>query len=54
MPKKLNTKAYTMIIKKGEALDQQLEEQLKTRLIVESSLRYTILYFYISKKNRFL
>ncbi len=35
-PKELNTKAYAMILKKEEALNQQLDEQLKAELIVES------------------
>jgi len=35
-PRELNTKAYTMTLKKEEALNQWLDEQLKARLIVES------------------
>ena len=35
-PKELNTKAYTMTIKKEEALNQWLDKQLKAGLIVES------------------
>ena len=31
-----------------------MEEQLKIELIVESSLRYAVLCFYIPKKDRFL
>ena len=51
MLKELNAKAYAMIVKKDEVLNQQLKEQLKTELIVESSLRYVAYCFYISKKN---
>jgi len=54
VPKELNTKAYIMIVKENEALNQWLEEQLKMGLIVESSLRYVALYLYIPKKNRSL
>jgi len=53
-PKKLNAKAYMMMVKKEKALNQWLEEQLKTKLIVESSSIYTTLCFYISKKDRYL
>ena len=35
-PKELNAKAYAMTIKKEKALNQWLDEQLKTGLIVES------------------
>ena len=35
-PKKLNAKAYAMILKKEKALNQWLDEQLKAGLIVES------------------
>ena len=49
--KKLNTKAYTMILKEKEALNQWLNEQLKAGLIVESKSRYTALCFYIPKKD---
>jgi len=38
-------------IKEDKALNQWLEEQLKVGLIVESSLRYAVPYFYIPKKN---
>ena len=54
MPKKLNTKVYTMTVKKDEVLNQQLKKQLKTGLIVESSLRYVVYCFYIPKKYRSL
>ena len=37
--------------KENKALNQWLEEQLKVGLIVESSLRYTALCFYIPKKD---
>ena len=35
-PRELNTKAYVMMLKEEEALNQQLDEQLKVGLIVES------------------
>ena len=53
-PKELNTKAYVMTLKKEEALNQWLDEQLKAGLIVESKSRYTALCFYILKKNGLL
>ena len=53
-PKELNVKAYAMIIKEEEALNQWLDEQLKARLIVESKSRYVVLCFYIPKKDRSL
>ena len=53
-PKKINVKAYEMIVKEDKVLNQWLEEQLKIELIVESSLRYVALCFYIPKKDRFL
>ena len=37
VPRELNTKAYTMTLKKEEALNQWLNEQLKAGLIVESN-----------------
>ena len=40
-----------MILKKEKALNQQLDKQLKARLIVELKLRYTAPYFYIPKKD---
>ena len=42
------------MIKEEKALNQQLDEQLKAGLIVESKLRYITPCFYISKKNRSL
>ena len=51
VPKKLNPKAYAMILKEEEALNQWLDEQLKARLIVESKSRYVAPCFYISKKD---
>ena len=48
---KLNTKAYTMTLKKEEALNQWLDKQLKAGLIVESKSRYVAPYFYIPKKD---
>ena len=53
VPKELNAKAYTMTIKEDKVLNQWLNEQLKARLIVESSSRY-IVCFYIPKKDRLL
>jgi len=52
--KKLNTKAYTMILKEEEALNQWLDEQLKVGLIVKSKSRYAAPCFYIPKKNGLL
>jgi len=49
--KELNAKAYTVTVKKDKASNQWLDEQLKTRLIIESSSRYVALCFYILKKN---
>ena len=49
--KELNTKAYAMTLKEEEALNQWLDEQLKTGLIVESKSRYTAPCFYIPKKD---
>ena len=49
--KELNAKAYAMTLKKEEALNQWLDEQLKARLIVESKSRYTAPCFYIPKKD---
>ena len=54
VPKELNTKAYAIIVKEDKVLNQWLKKQLKAELIVESSLRYIALYFYIPKKNRSL
>jgi len=53
-PKELNTKAYAMTLKKEEALNQWLDEQLKAGLIVESKSRYVAPCFYIPKKDRLL
>jgi len=50
-PKELNAKAYTMTLKEEEALNQWLDEQLKTELIVESKSRYAVPCFYIPKKD---
>ena len=52
--KKLNTKAYTMTVKEDKILNQWLDKQLKTELIVKSSLQYAASYFYILKKDRSL
>jgi len=43
-----------MTIKENETLNQWLDEQLKAGLIVESSLRYIALCFYIPKKDESL
>ena len=48
--KELNAKAYVIMVKEKEALNQWLDKQLKARLIVESKLRYTAPCFYILKK----
>jgi len=53
-PKELNAKAYAMILKKEEALNQWLDEQLKADLIVESKSRYVAPCFYIPKKDNSL
>ena len=50
-PRELNAKAYTMILKEKEALNQWLDEQLKAGLIVESKSRYAAPCFYIPKKD---
>jgi len=50
-PKELNAKAYTMTLKEEEALNQWLDEQFKTGLIVESKSRYVVPCFYIPKKD---
>jgi len=50
-PKELNTKAYAMTLKKEEALNQWLDEQLKAGLIVKSKSRYAVPCFYILKKD---
>ena len=49
-PKELNAKAYAIMIKEEEALNQWLDKQLKARLIVESKSRYIALCFYILKR----
>jgi len=49
--KELNAKAYAIIVKEEEALNQWLDEQLKAGLIVESKLRYIAPFFYIPKKD---
>ena len=52
--KELNAKAYTITIKEEEVLNQQLNKQLKVRLIKESKSRYIAPCFYILKKNGLL
>jgi len=47
----LNAKAYAMILKEEEALNQWLDKQLKVGLIVESKSRYVVPCFYIPKKD---
>ena len=54
VPKELNAKAYAMTLKKEEALNQWLDEQLKAGLIVGSKSRYAVPCFYIPKKDRSL
>ena len=50
-PKELNAKAYIMMVKEEEALNQWLDKQLKVGLIVESKSRYAVPCFYIPKKD---
>jgi len=50
-PRELNAKAYAMMLEEEEALNQWLDEQLKTGLIVESKSRYAAPCFYIPKKD---
>ena len=52
--KKINAKAYTMMLKEEEALNQWLDKQLKVRLIIELKSQYATLCFYIPKKDRSL
>ena len=40
-----------MTLKEEKVLNQWLDKQLKTGLIVESNSRYAVLYFYIPKKD---
>jgi len=40
-----------MTLKEEEALNQWLDEQLKTELIVKSKSQYAVPCFYIPKKN---
>ena len=47
----MNAKAYSMILKEEEVLNQWLDKQLKVGLIVESKSRYVVPCFYIPKKN---
>jgi len=46
----LNAKAYAMILKEEEALNQWLDEQLKTELIVKSKSRYAAPCFIFQRK----
>ena len=50
----MNLTAYAIIVKENKVLNQWLEEQLKTRLIVKSSSWYAASCFYIPKKDRSL
>jgi len=50
-PRELNAKAYIMTLKEEEALNQWLDEQLKSGLIVELKSQYTVPCFYIPKKD---
>ena len=50
----MNTKAYKMMFKEEEALNQWLDEQLRAELIVESKSRYAAPCFYIPKKDGLL
>jgi len=49
--REFNVKAYTMTIKKEEALNKWLDEQLDIELIKESKSRYVAPCFYIPKKD---
>ena len=51
VPKELNAKAYAMILKEEEALNQWLDKQLKAELIVKLKSRYAAPCFYIPKKD---
>jgi len=51
VPKELNAKTYAITLKEEEALNQWLDEQPKTGLIVESKSRYATPCFYIPKKD---
>ena len=50
----LNAKAYVMTLKEEEALNQWLDKQLKTGLILKSKSRYAAPCFYILKKDSLL
>ena len=50
-PRKLNAKAYAITLKEEKVLNQQLDEQLKAGLIMESKSRYMAPCFYIPKKD---
>ena len=52
--RKLNAKAYIIILKEEKALNQWLNKQLKAGLIMESKSRYMALCFYIPKKDSLL
>ena len=47
----MNAKAYAMILKEEEALNQWLDKQLKAELIVKLKSRYAAPCFYIPKKD---
>ena len=50
-PKELNTKAYAIMLKEEEALNQWPDKQLKAGLIMESKSKYVAFCFYIPKKD---
>ena len=50
-PRELNTKAYAMTIKEEKTLNEWLDEQLKTGLIVESSSKYASPCFSSQRKT---
>ena len=52
--KELNAKAYTITLKEEEALNQWLDKQFKTGLIVELKSQYAVSCFYIPKKDGLL
>ena len=52
--KELNAKIYVITVKENKVLNQWLDEQLKARLIIESSSQYIAPCFYIPKKDRLL
>ena len=55
-PKELNAKAYVIILKKEETLNQQLDEQLKAKSWVNSGIKVKIYgtVFLHSKEEQFI